>query len=428
MKRKLLFFMALLVSINIISAINFVSNGTFENDLDGWSQIENEGTHSFVSDATLPLGGSKSGLITILTSTTNGLIGDNYKQGLRWRMSTIRNATYKVRFKARASKEIQLVTMFQQNFAPYNGFGENEWTITTSAQNYEIDITNDKGVGGDWCFIFYYGHLAAGDKLWIDDVSIEETPNQTTTQLTDGNICNGDFEANIANSGADLIAGGWRTFNADPARTTFAIDNATPISGTKSFKGTAIQEGTAGWHSQIIWNFCPVVGQLYSLEFKAKASENVGIVVESIDDWPVRDNAMCYLTYDITPSVQSFKADISTPVTEYDTYTLIFWLGNLKAGKSIWLDDIKLYLTNPNTGAKYVVEDDMGMNIKSLNESILIQSDKSASINVFDMKGRLILKQQLEKGENRFPCPKGIYVVQINSSNKILKSTKLSVQ
>lgn len=425
MEKILLLFVAMVISISMSVAVNFVSNGTFESDLEGWSQIENEGTHSFVSDANVPLGGTKSGLITILTSTTNGLIGDNYKQGLRWRMSAIKNATYKVRFKAKASKEIQLISIFQQNFAPYAGFGENEWTITTAAENYEMVVTNEMGVGGDWSFVFYYGHLAAGDKLWIDDISIEEIPNEITNKLSDGNICNGDFEVDIANSGTDLIAGGWRTFNADPAKTTFIIDSATPISGKKSFKGTATKEGTAGWHAQIIWNFCPVVGQLYTLEFKAKASENVGIVVESIDDWPVRDNAMCYLTYDLTPSVQSFKTDIEIAVTEYDTYTLIFWLGNLKAGKSIWLDDIKLYQTNTLSEVQLTFEDDPNTYVRTKENAISIGTTTPALVNIYNLQGKNIISQNVKSGENTIPCEKGIYIVQVIADNRIIKSLKV---
>jgi hypothetical protein len=419
---------AFLITLNLSAALNLVTNGTFEESTDGWIQIENEGTHSLVLDGTLPMAGTKSASIAILTSTTTGLIEDSWKQGLGWRMSTVKDARYKVHFKARASKEISLISQFQQNFAPFAPFGEMEWTITTVAKDYEMIVTNEKGVGGNWAFFFYYGHLNVGDKLWIDDVVIEELVNETTNKLTDGNICNGDFEADVPNSGADLIAGGWRTFNADPAKTTFAIDNTTPISGTRSFKGTSITAGTAGWHSQIIWNFYPVVGQKYSIEFKAKATENVGIVVEGIDDWPERPNSMAFLNFDVTTALTTFKANFGVEATEYDNYTLIFWLGNLSAGKSIWLDDIKLYQTNLQTGVKIPFDDDDNTSIRMQGNNIHVSSAKAGIVNIYNMQGQRIISRNIKAGDNLIPCKNGVYVAQVIVGNRVLKSAKVIMQ
>lgn len=427
MKKLYLLMTAAFISISM-SATNFVSNGTFETDTDGWYQIENDGTNSFVLDGLNPLMGVNSACITILTSTSTGLIDDSWKQGLKWRMSTIKNARYKVHFKARASKELQLVSMFQQNFAPYLSFGYTEWSLTTSAQDFDVEIVNDKGVGGDWAFDFYFGHLNVGDKIWIDDVKIEEIADPVSGKMTDGNICNGDFETDVANSGDALIAGGWRTYLVAPAVTNFQIDNASPISGLRSFKATCNAVGTDGWNSQLIWNFSPVVGQLYSLEFKAKASANVDIIVESIDDWPDRNNSMAYLTYNLTTAVQTFTQDIPTAVTEYDNYTLIFWLGFAKLHQSIWIDDVKLHLTNTNTGVKMLYNEDNNIILKTLKNAISINTDKNAEVSIFNMKGQIVSKKQLAVGEEVIPCSNGIYVVQITNGTQILKSTKLIVQ
>lgn len=425
MKKLYLLMLSMLLTISLSAASNFVSNGTFEDGTDGWTLFENEGTSSFDIDTTSPIVGAKSGLITILTSTSSGVIEDSWKQGLRWRMSTFKDARYKVHFKARASQEVQLVTEFQQKFSPFDGFGETEWTITTQNQDFDIIVNNNKGVGGDWAFNIYFGHISAGTKIWIDDVKIEEVANETTGKLTDGNMCNGDFEADVPNSGADLIAGGWRTYYTDPAKMTFAIDNTTPISGKRSFKGTCITPGSAGWNTQIIWNFCPVVGLKYSIEFKAKATANVPIVVEAIDDWPERPNSVAYLNFDVTTSVNTFKADCPNVVTEYDLYTYIFWLGNLPANNSIWLDDIKIFQTDLSSGIQKPYVDDVNTSIKAAGDNIIINCSKTASINIYDMQGKRVVKQNAVVGENIIRYEKGIYVVQVIDSDSVIKSTKV---
>lgn len=430
MKKIYAFMAAVIVTFSLSAAsASFVTNGTFEEeDTDGWYQIQNEGTHSFTKDPVSPMQGSNSALITILTSTTNETIADAWKQGVSWRMSTTKNASYKIHFKARASKELQLVTEFQQNFSPYVVFGYKEWTITTDPQVFELVVNNDKNVGGDWKFNFLYGHLNVGDKVWIDDVQIEEVANESTGLFSDLNLCNGDFEQDVANSGDALISGGWRTFTADPARMTFALDSSSPISGTRSFKGTSVVQGSAGWNAQIIWNFCPVVGQIYTIEFKAKANADMPIVVEAIDDWTEnRNNSMAYLTYNVTSTVNTFTGDCSVEATEYDLYTFIFWLGNLPAGKSIWLDDIKIHQKDLSTGLKMAFDEDANVSVLTRGNGVIVNTPMSAVINLFNMKGQRVASQRAVAGENIITCNEGLYVVQVINSNRIIKSVKVKL-
>jgi len=412
----------------LISAqVNLVTNGNFETGIQGWYPFNNSGTHTFALDASNPLIGSNSVKISITNGTSTGAIGENWRLGSRWRMSLVKQARYLVHFKARASKNIKLVSMFQQNFSPYTTWGYVEWDITTESQNFDVVLNNSVGVGGYWAFVFYYGHLTTGDQIWIDDVKIEELPNESSGLLTDGNICNGDFEADIPNDLGSLS--GWRNVTFSPANISFSVDNTTPISGDKSFKATSTLAGTEGWHSQLIWNLCPVVGMKYSIEFKAKATNPVTISAEVIDDWAGgRNNPLGFANFNVTTNLQTFSYDYPDAVTQYDLYTFIFWLGNISAGQSLWIDDIKLYQKTNNGGTTELrMEDNVNTFIKAKEKQLYINISNPAVVNIYNMKGQSVLIRPLQTGENFIYIEKGLYVVQVLQDNQIVKSEKILI-
>lgn len=407
--------------------VNLVTNGNFETGIQGWYPFNNSGTHTFALDASNPLVGSNSVKISITNGTSTGAIEENWRLGSRWRMSLVKDGRYLVHFKARASKNLKLVSMFQQNFANWASWGYVEWNLTTEVQSFDVVLNNSYGVGGYWAFVFYYGHLSTGDQVWIDDIYIEELVNETTGVLTDGNVCNGDFETDISNHLGNIS--GWQKFSTLPADMVFSTDNSTNITGDKSFKATSTSAGTEGWHSQLIWNFCPVVGMKYSIEFKAKATNPVNISAEIIDDWVGgRNNSLGFANFNITTNLETFTYDYPNAVTQYDLYTFIFWLGNLPSGQSIWIDDVKLYQKSDGD-----VINDLRMGIynnaliKTVGSQIVIEMPDTAVVNVYNMKGLRLLTRSLQKGENFINSDQGVFIVQILQNNQIVKSEKILI-
>lgn len=248
------------------TSVNYVTNGQFETDTNGWYPFNNNGSQSFGLDAINPLDGNKSLFITITQSnSSSGNIADQWMLGTRWGMSTFKNGRYSVHFKAKASRSLKLVSMFQQNFPNWVSWGYVEWNLTTSVQDFNVTLDNNQAVGGYWAFCYYYGHLATGDKVWIDDIQITEISNGTG-ELTDGNVCNGDFESNIANLNGSVQ--GWQTVLSDSTiKMSFAIDSIQPISGSKSIKITNnrppyqfnILDNVFGYTGSNRYAYCPTV-------------------------------------------------------------------------------------------------------------------------------------------------------------------------
>lgn len=443
MKRILLFTLLIVFSLGKTHAtdiVNYVSNSDFETGVAEWRPFNNVGTHTFTQETTSPINGTGSALITITDGSTDGSnLGESWRMGSRMLMSTFKNAKYKVELKARASADIYINVMMQQNFAPWTDFGNTALDITTSVKDFSFEISNDKGVGGVWAFVLYYGHLATGTKIWIDDVKITEIVADNATDLTDGNSCNGDFEADILNAGNNTKYG-WEC-NVSTISALFEIDNVDPINGANSMKvtnnGTSASADGMGWQSQMVWMFTPLKGQKYSIEFKAKATNATAdnptmILAEVIDVWKDgnRYNALTApIPFALTSDVQTFKADLPNEVTLTDEYTFMFWLGYLPVGESLWLDDIKIYQTTDNpTDVIYELSDDKNTTISGAVNAINIATTQKADAYIYTTNGALLNKIVIDEAETSVEVAKGIYIVQVISGSKIVKSSKVLVK
>jgi|GEM_PF-2632448 len=429
--KKLLLLILLLVSFCLRAQTNFVTNGDFENGTTaGWLTQSWEGTMMVGVDDAEPLSGTKSLAITILTATGNHVLSEDFwKQNINFRMPIFKGAQYKVSFKAVASDPCEIIGSFVKNFAPFDVIVQNTFQLSTTPKTYEFITSNLPEVVGCGNFTFFLGNLEAGTQIWLDDISITEV----TSPLTDGNICNGDFEQDVTDDsyyGKPQIYG-WSE-QMDGATVNYAIDQTNPISGSKSIKITGVgTPASDGWKAQLIWMFSPVVGKTYMLEFKAKATTDCKIAAEAWDDWTnnTRENQLFWKDFDITTETQTYKLDaVSAPVTVYDRYFLAFWMALIPDGTSVWLDDIKLYQSSGSGSAVYEINDDEHITVKTFKSEIEISSPQNGRVNIYSASGQLVNSSVVNEGETRISIPNGFYVIQVIKNNQILKSKKVLVQ
>lgn len=413
--------------LNIRSQVNIITNGDFENGLSiGWFPESNEGTMNVTITNENPITNSKSMHIKILTSQGTNINTDSWKQKIRWILSMSKNAEYKLSFKARASNNIQIATKYQLPFWPYTTYFSNTYDLTTNTKTFEYTLPEGfPETLGSACINFKLGHLPAGTEIWLDDVTLIETTNVV------GNICNGDFENDVQNlpySGGMSLIYGWTKNIANSYDFAFDVDDATPISGTKSLKITNHgNPADAGWRVQAMWTHHPIVGKKYILEFKARSSTTFDIVAESFTDFP-RNNDLFQTWYRITPELNSYTIELpENAVTEYRPYFLGFWLGLLPKDATIWLDDIKYYQYNSVTTNKIEIKDDKNVIISSASNLLLIEVPTKSIINIYSLTGQQIKSQTALKGKTQLHLNKGTYIVQVLDNNAITKSSKVYI-
>lgn len=428
--KKITSLLAVLISSCILIAqTNYVTNGTFESgNTEGWIPKSWEGSMIVDVDDTDPLEGKKSMVITILTSTGNHVIGEDFwKQNIRFRMPLYKGAKYKISFKALASDPCDIVGSLDQNFAPFSQIVQNTFHIGVNSQTYEYVTDVLPNVVGHGSFTIFLGHLEAGTQIWLDDISITEV----TSPLTDANICNGDFESDIANDSyydKPMICG-WSK-HMDGATVNYEIDQTNPISGSKSLKITGVgTPASDGWKAQLIWMFSPVVGKKYMIEFKAKGTTNFKMAVEAWDDWTnnTRDNQLFWQEFDITNELKSYKLDnVSSTASVYDRYFLAFWFGLIPDGAQLWLDDIKFYQYETPDAVQEVQERN-DIIIMNYNNGFTVSTPVTGKLNVYDVSGRQVKSFQLNEGLNFINIINGQYIIQMIHNNTIVKSSKVIV-
>jgi hypothetical protein len=276
---------------------------------------------------------------------------------------------------------------------------------------------------------FDFGHLIAGDKIWLDDVVVEEV----TDPLTDGNVCNGDFEEDVVNEsyyGSSLLYGWTIRLENGVSMITYEIDETNPIAGEKSMK-LSNWSGTVGdgWENALNWVFRPVYGKQYTLDFKAKATEPFILTAEAWDFWDNggRSNPLFSETFQITDLIQTFQ--LSAPanaVVQYgESYYLSFQLANIPNNASLWLDDIRLYQWDQFTGIRNEIKEKENVSIYGRGKEIFINAEHQGQVHVYNLSGQLVLTSMLTPGVNTLRMQDGIYVVQVIENGIIVKSNKL---
>jgi sialate O-acetylesterase len=342
---------------------NIVSNGDFElgtSTATGWWTTS--GTQTYTIDNTYPISGLNSAKVVTGTAGTSIT-----SQGLYQALILPKAATYTVTFKAKASASCAIQGILVQSFSNFGWLASSSlFNVTTNAQTFTYDITTT-ALTGLCKFAFYYGNLATGTSIWLDDITVVEK-----NPLTNTNLCNGDFEAlmnnamytpggysyNFRASGTSTAAenqyyAGWTKLKLTSVTDTAAITfdaGADKISGSKSLKYTMVANGTAhnnlSTDQQLAWVFAGVKDKVYTISFKAKSSVATSIGV-ALTNWGVT-NYLPEQSVFVTTTAQTFTYTSTTPINQADNRTIFsFRMGKLPAGVSVWIDDVVITMGIP---------------------------------------------------------------------------------
>ena len=362
MKKAYSIFTLLFISV-ILVAGNIVSNGNFElgtSMATGWWNTS--GTQTYTIDNTTPISGLNSAKVVTGTAGTSIT-----SQGLYQALILPKAATYTVTFKAKASAPCAIQGILVQSFSNFGWLASSSlFNVTTNAQTFTYDITTT-ALTGLCKFAFYYGNVATGTTIWLDDITVVEK-----NPLTNTNLCNGDFEALMNNA---MYTPGGYSYNFRASGTSTAVENqyyagwtklkltsvtdtaaiifdagADKISGSKSLKYTMVANGTAhnnlSTDQQLAWVFAGVKDKVYTISFKAKSSVATSIGV-ALTNWGVT-NYLPEQSVFVTTTAQTFTYTTTTPINQADNRTIFsFRMGKLPAGVSVWFDDVVITMGIP---------------------------------------------------------------------------------
>jgi sialate O-acetylesterase len=362
MKKAYSIFTLLFITV-ILVAGNIVSNGNFElgtSMATGWWNTS--GTQTYTIDNTTPISGLNSAKVVTGTAGTSIT-----SQGLYQALILPKAATYTVTFKAKASAPCAIQGILVQSFSNFGWLASSSlFNVTTNAQTFTYDITTT-ALTGLCKFAFYYGNVATGTTIWLDDITVVEK-----NPLTNTNLCNGDFEALMNNA---MYTPGGYSYNFRASGTSTAVENqyyagwtklkltsvtdtaaiifdagADKISGSKSLKYTMVANGTAhnnlSTDQQLAWVFAGVKDKVYTISFKAKSSVATSIGV-ALTNWGLT-NYLPEQSVFVTTTAQTFTYTTTTPINQADNRTIFsFRMGKLPAGVSVWFDDVVITMGIP---------------------------------------------------------------------------------
>ncbi len=218
MKRKLFFCVFALMSFMTTYSSNILNNGGFENDLANWYVIKPYTGAVIAVDATVSATGAKSAKIQVNVTPT---VYDS--SALTAPFTFQKNASYRVRFKAKASASTTIAVIMKDLYVEGNIL-QSTAELTTSFQQFEC-TTSDPIIESNknGALMFSYALVSNGTTIWIDDVEISILGGVDFYNA----VANGNFEEPIQNP-RDI---GW-WLGANNASVT--IDSSSKLSGTNS--------------------------------------------------------------------------------------------------------------------------------------------------------------------------------------------------
>jgi len=148
-----------------------ITNGEFDDGLNGWETPVYGGAAEFSVDATGLISGPNSGHVKITESS-----GTNWHIQLRQSMDMLAGKIYSINYKARASEPVSVEAWVQMNHDPYGGYLQTNVSLTPEVQEYSHIVTMD--VDDFVVFSWFLGAIGTVD-VWFDAVSILEVDEIT---------------------------------------------------------------------------------------------------------------------------------------------------------------------------------------------------------------------------------------------------------
>jgi hypothetical protein len=326
MKRKLFFCAFALMSFMTTYSSNILNNGGFENDLANWYVIKAYTGAGIAVDNTVSATGSKSAKIQVDVTPT---VYDS--SALTSIFTFQKNATYTVRFRAKASVATTLAVIMKDLYVDGNIL-QSTAELTTSFQQFEC-TTSDPIVASNHngALMFSYALVPNGTTIWIDDVEISILGGVDFYNA----VANGNFEEPIQNP-RDI---GW-WLGANNASVT--IDSSSKLSGVNSLH-LQRNDVVGDWLQLQIHPWVTLQqGSKYKISFKAVGSaENmhVGVFLNYLNIW-WGNNYNNFSKISTIPKVYTHFTNVWTTEVLFANPTILRLI-DFSVGDT-WLDDIRI--------------------------------------------------------------------------------------
>jgi arabinan endo-1,5-alpha-L-arabinosidase len=296
---------------------NIILNSTFDSGLTHWVLDKNGGsfTEQIVTDG---INGNSFYAKSFTPASSYWL------QQLRWLFPVAKCARYKVSFKAKASAACILNFEIQDNSSTVPII-RTTFKVGTTASTISF-ITQDVPTTSTlYSMNIAYGTLAAGNEIWIDDVTLEETTDQ----------CNGNY---ITNGNLTDGINGWSTKTSGRFYGKMAIDSINRINSHPTIY-CKVTTPTSSWTDALFkWSTHLHSGAKYVLEFSAKSASGLDIVPRLLNGTTVFSALeQTKIIGDVT-NYQFVFPEITTAAV----YTLEIDFGKSAAGSEAWLNNFSL--------------------------------------------------------------------------------------
>lgn len=369
-----------------------VDNGEFDDGFTGWSQEVHSGdaTVAFSIDNTGQISGENSALIDISKAT-----GTLWHIQLAYLIDVEANNKYIINYKAKADRDVTIETWIQQNHDPYGGYAQETINLTTEVQSFSDTANVD--TDDNTKFTFMVGGSEA--KIWIDAVSVIKAPEMIT---------NGEFDDGL---------NGWETPVYGGAA-EFSVDATGLISGPNSGHVKITESSGTNWHIQLRQSMDMVAGKIYSINYKAMASEPV-----SIEAW-VQMNHDPYGGYlqtnvSLTPEVQEYSHIVTMDV---DDFVVFSWFLGAIGTVDVWFDAVSILEVDEITGIASPASDlpekfELSQNYPNpfnpaTKINFALPVNEHVTITIYDILGRETLRL-IDK-----PLQAGYHTIEWNGTNK----------
>lgn len=404
------------ITVETSNIIEKISNGGFEEGKEDWDFSTFQGGEgSFLATSLNTIEGDSTGTVFVTNST-----GTDWNIQLRQSLTITAGNKYTIKFKAKADKEVDFITVIQQVNDPFSIYNQIQTNLTTTEKSFTSSFTASVT---DFVFLsFFLGNIGSS-QVWVDSVSVEE---EVMAALPEGEkILNGSFDDGINNWAFNL-------FNAG-ATADFTVDEVGVFDDQTNGGLIDISSSTdIDWHIQLRQFFEVKKGYAYDISFDALGSQTFTLNLYFQEN---RDPFGFYSeeSFEIGTNPATYTTTFEPDVDDVPAFT--FFLGDLGLGQVLFdnvsVKERSLMVSNEE-------DDELPNKVEllpaypnpfnpSTNISFTLPEATSVKLVVYDMLGRAVatlLEDSRPQGLNtvRFDASglsSGVYLVQLISSGAV---------